>query len=121
MALDQNLTCLIIEGDSKIIIDLATKILNGRDPGKITPSWHLLGPLYIFQDLLKPSLSLTPSHIWQSENKVVDRMANAEVDSMQQIILHESKKSQISPLCLQCEGLARLDGLNTNRMPPLST
>ena len=37
MALDQNLTCLIIEGDSKIIIDLATKILNGRDTGKITP------------------------------------------------------------------------------------
>jgi ribonuclease HI len=37
MALDQNLTCLIIEGDSKIIIDLATKILNGRDPGKSLP------------------------------------------------------------------------------------
>jgi ribonuclease HI len=38
MALDQNLTCLIIEGDSKVIIDLATKNLNGRDLGKITPS-----------------------------------------------------------------------------------
>jgi ribonuclease HI len=48
MALDQNLTCLIIEGDSKIIIDLAIKIMNGRDPGKITPSWHLLGPLHSF-------------------------------------------------------------------------
>jgi hypothetical protein len=61
--LDQSITCLIIEGDSKIIIDLATKILNGRDPGKITPSWHILGPLYNVQDLLKPSLILTPSHI----------------------------------------------------------
>jgi ribonuclease HI len=29
LALDQSLTFLIIEGDSKIIIDLATKILNG--------------------------------------------------------------------------------------------
>jgi ribonuclease HI len=48
LALDQNLTCLIIEGDSKIIIDLETKILNGRDPGKITPSWRLLSPLYSF-------------------------------------------------------------------------
>jgi ribonuclease HI len=48
MAVDQNLTCLIIEGDSKIIIDLETKILNGRDPGKITPNWCLLDPLYSF-------------------------------------------------------------------------
>jgi ribonuclease HI len=48
MALDPNLTCLILEGDSKIIIDLATKILNGKDPGKITPSWRLIGPLYSF-------------------------------------------------------------------------
>jgi ribonuclease HI len=38
MALDHNLTCLIIEGDSKVKIDLTTKILNGRDPKKITPS-----------------------------------------------------------------------------------
>ena len=82
MALDQNLTCLIIEGDSKIIIDLETKIMNGRDPGKITPSWCLLGPLYSFQALLRPSLTLTPSHIRRSVNKVADRLANAGVDSM---------------------------------------
>jgi ribonuclease HI len=63
MDLDQNLTCVIIEGDSKIIIDLEKKILNGRDPGKITPSWHLLGPLYNFEALLRPSITLTPSHI----------------------------------------------------------
>jgi hypothetical protein len=63
MALDQNLAYLIIEGDSKIIIDLATKILKGRDTGKITPSWCLLDPLYSFQALLRPSLTLTPSHI----------------------------------------------------------
>jgi ribonuclease HI len=109
MALDQNLTCLIIEGDSKIIIDLATKILNGRDPGKITPSWRLLGPLYSFQALLRPSLTLTPSHIRRSENKVADRLANAGVDSMQQIILHDSRQSQSSPLWLQCKELAQLD------------
>jgi ribonuclease HI len=121
MALDQNLTCLIIEGDSKIIIDLATKILNGRDPGKITPSWRLLGPLYSFQALLRPSLTLTPSHIRRSANKVADRLANAGVDSMQQIILHDSRQSQSSPLWLQCEELAQLDGPNPDGVPPLST
>jgi ribonuclease HI len=121
MALDQNLTCLIIEGDSKIIIDLETKIMNGRDPGKITPSWCLLGPLYSFQALLRPSLTLTPSHIQRSANKVADRLANAGVESMQQIILHDFRKSQSSPLWLQCEELAQLDGPNLNGVPPLST
>jgi ribonuclease HI len=121
MALDQNLTHLIIEGDSKIIIDLATKILNGRDPGKITPSWHLLGPLHSFQALLRPSLTLTPSHIRRSENKVADRLANAGVDSMQQINLQDPRQSQSSPLWLQCKELAQLDGPNLNEVPPLST
>jgi ribonuclease HI len=121
MALDQNLTYLIIEGDSKIIIDLATKILNGRDPRKITPSWCLLGPLYSFQALLRPSLTLTPSHIQRSVNKVADRLANAGVDSMHQIILHNSRQSQSSPLWLQCKELAQLEGPNPEGVPPLNT
>ena len=100
MTLDQNLTYLIIEGDSKIIIDLEKKILNGQDPGKITPNWHLLGPLYSFQALLKPYITLIPSHIRQSANKVANKLANAGVDSMQQIILHDSRQSQSSPLWL---------------------
>jgi hypothetical protein len=82
MDLDQNLTSLIIEGDSKIIIDLATKILNGRDPKKITPNWGLLSPLYNIQALFRPSLTLTPSHIQRSENKLAERLVNAGVDSM---------------------------------------
>ena len=121
MALDQNLTCLIIEGDSKIIIDLATKILNGKDPRKITPIWHLLGPLYIFQDLLRPSLTLTPSYIRRSADKAADRLANGGVDSMQQIILHDFRQSQSSPLWLQCKELAQLDGPNLDGVPPLCT
>jgi len=63
MDLDKNLTCLIIEGDSKVIINLVTKILNGKDLGKITPSWCLLAPLYSFQALIRPALSMTHSHI----------------------------------------------------------
>jgi hypothetical protein len=45
LASDLNMTHLIIEGDSKVIISLATKIINGTDPEKVTPSWRLLGPL----------------------------------------------------------------------------
>jgi hypothetical protein len=121
MDLDQKLTCLIIEGDSKIIIDLVTKILNGRDPGKITSSWCLLGPLYIFQALLRPTLTITPSHIRRSANKVVDRLANARVESMQQIIVHNSRQSQSSSLWIQCKELAQLDSPNSDSVTSLIT
>jgi ribonuclease HI len=56
-----NLQPLIIEGDSKVIISLATKIINGTDPEKITPSWRLLGPLSFLQALLHPP-SLSSLH-----------------------------------------------------------
>jgi len=38
MALDHNLTRLIIEGDSRVILQLATKFINGKDSEKISPS-----------------------------------------------------------------------------------
>jgi ribonuclease HI len=82
LALDHNLTCLVIEGDSKVIIELASKILNGKNLERITPSWRLLGPLHNFQSLLKPSLTIITSHVRHVANRVADRLANAGVDLM---------------------------------------
>jgi hypothetical protein len=47
-----NMNYVIIEGDSKIIISLESKIINGNDPVKITPIWCLMGPLKTLQALL---------------------------------------------------------------------
>jgi hypothetical protein len=52
MAYDINMDYVIIEGDSKIIISLESKIINGNDPEKITPRWRLMGPLNNLQSLL---------------------------------------------------------------------
>jgi ribonuclease HI len=83
MEIDNNLTRLTIEGDSRVIIELATKVINGKNPEKITPSWRLLGPLNSLKYLLKPSLTFTTSHISRSANKVANKLANAGVDSTQ--------------------------------------
>jgi ribonuclease HI len=63
LATSLNLNHLIIEGDSQVIISLATKIINGLDPAKVSPSWHLLSPLETLHTLLLPSLTLIPSHV----------------------------------------------------------
>jgi hypothetical protein len=93
MEIDHNITRLIIEGDSRVIIDLATKIITGRDPDKITPSWHLLGPLNSLKSLLKPSLTLITSHIRREANKVVDKIANEGVNSTKKAIFIDTRQS----------------------------
>jgi ribonuclease HI len=118
LALDHNLTCLIIEGDSKVIIELASKILNGRNLEKITPSWRLLGPLHSFQSLLRPSLTITTSHIRHDANKVADRLANVGVDLMQQITLTNSSRSRNSTLWTHCTELAQRDYPHPDGVPP---
>jgi hypothetical protein len=109
LALDHNLTCLIIEGDSKVIIELASKIINGRNPEKITPSWRLLGPLYSFQAILRPSLTIITSHVKRDANKVADKLANAGVDLTRQITLTIPGRSQSSTIWTQCQELAQRD------------
>jgi hypothetical protein len=118
MALDHNLTHLIIEGDSRVIIELATKIINGKDQEKITPNWRLLGPLNSLKALLRPSLTLTTSHIRRSANKVADILANAGVDSTQQVIFIDTRQSLSLPLWLQCMELAQQDFPPPDGVPP---
>jgi hypothetical protein len=73
-----------------VIISLATKIINGTDPMKVSPSWHLLGPLDTLRTLLRPSLTLIPSHVRREENKVANKLANEGVSSQEEDILIEA-------------------------------
>jgi len=57
-----------LEGDSQIIIQLITKILHGEHPSKISPNWRLSGLLEEFGALLKPNISIIPSHVKKDEH-----------------------------------------------------
>jgi hypothetical protein len=91
MDLDHNLTHLIIEEDSRVIIELAAKVINGKDSKNITLSWCLLGPLNSLKDILRPSLTLTTSHIRRRENKVADILSNAGVESSQHVTFIDTR------------------------------
>jgi ribonuclease HI len=90
LAINLNINNLIIEGDSKVIP------INGI--AKISPSWRLLSLLETFRSLLKPSLTLLPSHVRQDANKVADKLANEGVNSQSKDILivnHQHPTSQM--------------------------
>jgi hypothetical protein len=58
LAIKNDFTKLIVEGDSQIIINLLRRILNGANPDRISPSWRLSHGLQIITDLLQPNLAV---------------------------------------------------------------
>jgi ribonuclease HI len=100
---------LIIEGDSQVIIQLITKILNGKTPGRISPSWRLSGLLEDFGKFIHPNLTLIPSHIKRDANKVADYLANSGIDSEADYILWQAHFSEETTLSSQCKDLASRD------------
>ena len=81
-----------------MIISLATKIINGLDPAKVSPSQCVISPLETLRTLLHPSLTLIPSHVQREANKVVDKLANQGVSSQAKDILIEAQQLPTPPL-----------------------
>lgn len=73
-----------MEGDSKLIMDVLARLLNGSKPAKISPSWRLLNNLEFLNSLLVPNLVLIMSHIWQDANKLANKLANEGVKRKEQ-------------------------------------
>jgi ribonuclease HI len=49
---DHELFPIIVEGDSQIVIHLLSRLMNGADPEKISPSWRLMNGLLRIKSLL---------------------------------------------------------------------
>lgn len=73
-----------MEGDSKLIMDVLARLLNGSKPAKISPNWRLLNNLEFLNSLLVPNLVLIMSHIWQDANKLANKLPNEGVKRKEQ-------------------------------------
>jgi ribonuclease HI len=80
LAIKNDFTKLIVEGDSQIIINLLRRILNGANPDRISPIWRLSHGLQIITDLLQPNLAVIPAHIRRKANQVADELANMGIN-----------------------------------------
>eukprot|EP00253_Pinus_taeda_P017843 PITA_17843 len=81
VARSQNLQPLIVEGDSQIIIRMATRIQNGSQTRKVADSWRLEARLHSIAQELHNHRALTFHHIRREGNKVADLLANIGVES----------------------------------------
>ena len=109
MAIDKGHRRIILEGDSQIITRLATKIIHGCDPEKISPSWRLYNLLAEFSHHLQPHLTITTSHVKRDANRVADRLANEAVAQEEEHINWEGPGSPAPEILTRCQALARND------------
>jgi ribonuclease HI len=97
MAIKNNFSKLIVEGDSQIIINLLRKILNGASPDRISPSWRLLHGLQSITDSLRPNLAIIPAHVRRSVNQVADELANIGINRGESELICSSVPRTFSP------------------------
>ena len=65
-----------MEGDLKIILDMAKDVRNGRLYTKVAMKWMMEGRLDRLEDLMTSQLALSFTDMRQDGNKVVDSMEN---------------------------------------------
>lgn len=80
-----NLQPLIVEGDSQLLINIATHLQNGSQARKIAPSWRLEARLNIMEQFLRNKKAISFNHTRREGNKIADLLANVGVENNQVI------------------------------------
>jgi hypothetical protein len=110
---DQEIFPIIAEGDSQIVINLLSHLLNGADPEKISPSWRLMNGLLRIKSTLQPHWVILPSHVRRTTNQVVDLLENFGVDLEEGDFSCSPTSNPSHPTVIACRNIA-----NTKDRPP---
>jgi hypothetical protein len=102
----QDLFPIIAEGDSQIVINLLSHLLNGADPEKISPRWRLMNGILRIKSILQPHWVILPSHVRRSTNQVVDLLANFGVDLEEGDFSCSPTSNSSHPIVIACRNIA---------------
>ena len=114
IARNLSLQPLIVEGDSQILINMATRIQNGSQARKVASSWRLEARLNVIEHELRTHRAISFHHTKREGNKVADLLANIGVEN-KQILL--SGHTSIIPNNLQaqeCKSLIQNDAATSD-------
>jgi hypothetical protein len=98
-----------MEGDSKIILGMFSKLLNSSDPTNISPSWRLLSNLEYLKYFLLLNWTLISSHVRRNANKIAEELANIGVDKREQELGCGYSHKPEQPSLLECVRLSMQD------------
>eukprot|EP00253_Pinus_taeda_P008598 PITA_08598 len=104
----QSFMPLIVEGDSQIIINMASKLQQGSAAQKVSRSWRMATRLESLQTLLQNNKSTSFKHIRREGNKAADFLANlgAEIgkehqEGTPQVIVSDSERATFQDIMIR--------------------
>jgi ribonuclease HI len=109
---------LIVEGDSQIVINLLSHLLNGADPEKISPSWRLMNGLCRIKSTLQPQQVILPSHVRRMANQVVDWLENLGVELEEGVFSCTPSTNPTHPTVIACKNIAYTKDLPPDGVSP---
>ena len=74
---------IIVEGDSQMVIHLASKLHNCSQSSKVSSSWHLESRIATLRSGLIQGKATTFTHVRRNGNKMADFLANMGVGTCQ--------------------------------------
>lgn len=77
-----NLSPIIVEWDSQILISIANQLLQGSRSTKVATSWRMASRIEKISNWLNENQVISFAHTKRDDNKVADLLANLGVDSM---------------------------------------
>ena len=75
---------IILEGDSQIILQMATKVLHGKLVSKVADNWKMAHSLEQFRGLLRAHSEVQIHHVKRKANILVDLLVNYRVHKRQE-------------------------------------
>ena len=85
MAKENRSTPLIVEGESRKVIQMETKILHGTPSAKVAHSWRMEGRLGRFMEILNLGVAVLFNQIRRLGNKVADMLVNLGMETCRAI------------------------------------
>ena len=100
---------LIVEGDSQILINMATRIQNGAQARKVASSWRLEARLNNIELELRTNRVISFHHTKREGNKVADLLANIGVENKQTLSSGLTDIIPNHPQAQECNHLIQKD------------
>ena len=84
MAIQQGWIPIILEGDSRIILQMATKLLHGKLVSKVADNWKMDHTLEQVRGLVRAHSKVQIHHVKRKQNNLADLLANYGVRHKQE-------------------------------------
>ena len=103
---------IVLEGDSQVILQMALKLLNGKQISKVPDNWKMNFSLEEHQTLLRQHSEVQVHHVRRKANKLEDLVANYGAQQRQELKYQKWMDPMEEDFRKQCSKILEQDQKN---------